>query len=54
MDEYVVVISGIEHTVQLPDDQAKAAGLERKKKVAPPVADKARPVANKARTRGRS
>ncbi len=41
MDEYVVDVNGIPHTVQATAEDAKARGLELKSK----------PVANKARRR---
>ena len=41
MDEYVVDVNGIPHTVQATAEDAKAHGLELKSK----------PVANKARRR---
>lgn len=47
MDDYTIDIGGIEHVVQLSDEDALARGL----KSAPKVAAKAtRPAANKART----
>ncbi len=47
MKEYTVTISGIEHTVQLSEEDAKAQGLEKSSKA---VDDKARTVVDKART----
>lgn len=46
MDEYIVTIAGIEHTVQMPEAEAEAAGLQRKS--SPARANKARKPANKA------
>lgn len=44
MQEYIVDIGGIDHTIQLSDEDAKARGLK-------PIATKeAPPVQNKART----
>lgn len=48
MDEYVVDVNGIPHTVQATAEDAKARGLELKSK---PVELKSKPVANKARRR---
>lgn len=41
MQEYTVDIGGIEHTVQLSDEDAKARGLTPKSKAAPAPKNKA-------------
>ena len=47
MKEYVVVVGGIEHTIQATDEDAKARGLVEVKKATPK--NKARTPANKAK-----
>ena len=46
MNEYTVLINGVEHTVQLSEEDAKAQGLEKRAK---PAQDKARTAPNKAK-----
>ena len=52
MQVYTIVIGGIEHTIQLSDEEAKARGLFKEKpatpaKQAPAPANKAREASNK-------
>lgn len=50
MNEYVIDINGIEHTIQLSDADAKARGLQPASKAAAAPADKARKtVTNKSK-----
>ncbi len=44
MDEYIVVVNGIEHTVLMPVEDAEARGLEKAKA----VESKSRKPQNKA------
>ncbi len=46
MNEYPVLINGVEHTVQMTEEEAKAQGLEKSAK---PAQDKARTAPNKAK-----
>lgn len=51
MKEYVLVLNGIEHTVLMDEDEAKARGLkpaaDASAKAAPAVSNKARTAPNK-------